>query len=162
MDNLSSIREIIKNNFKIVKGVEIKQNSPSSSYAARGVPFEIRVSHQVSIKNPLRICIARGYSCVGDALSEALQFAYCIEKFIDQKRFDSLDAYWVDIDQVDMRVNHVINTNGNKHYWEFTVDDIKARLIPTEVIPTGIDNICLLYTSPSPRDRTRSRMPSSA
>ena len=24
------------------------------------------------------------------------------------------------------------------------------------------DNLCLLYTSPSPRDRTRSRMPSSA
>ena len=29
--------------------------------------------------------------------------------------------------------------------------------------PYGIDPaICLLYTSPSPRDRTRSRMPSSA
>ena len=27
---------------------------------------------------------------------------------------------------------------------------------------TGLSNICLLYTSPSPRDRTRSRMPSSA
>ena len=26
----------------------------------------------------------------------------------------------------------------------------------------GLNNICLLYTSPSPRDRTRSRMPSSA
>ena len=26
----------------------------------------------------------------------------------------------------------------------------------------GKDKICLLYTSPSPRDRTRSRMPSSA
>ena len=26
----------------------------------------------------------------------------------------------------------------------------------------GIVNFCLLYTSPSPRDRTRSRMPSSA
>ena len=26
----------------------------------------------------------------------------------------------------------------------------------------GLINICLLYTSPSPRDRTRSRMPSSA
>ena len=25
-----------------------------------------------------------------------------------------------------------------------------------------LQNICLLYTSPSPRDRTRSRMPSSA
>ena len=30
-----------------------------------------------------------------------------------------------------------------------------------ESIPTH-DHICLLYTSPSPRDRTRSRMPSSA
>ena len=27
---------------------------------------------------------------------------------------------------------------------------------------SGYINICLLYTSPSPRDRTRSRMPSSA
>ena len=26
----------------------------------------------------------------------------------------------------------------------------------------NLDNACLLYTSPSPRDRTRSRMPSSA
>ena len=26
----------------------------------------------------------------------------------------------------------------------------------------GMNNSCLLYTSPSPRDRTRSRMPSSA
>ena len=26
----------------------------------------------------------------------------------------------------------------------------------------ALDNTCLLYTSPSPRDRTRSRMPSSA
>ena len=29
-------------------------------------------------------------------------------------------------------------------------------------IPTGESFVCLLYTSPSPRDRTRSRMPSSA
>ena len=28
--------------------------------------------------------------------------------------------------------------------------------------PTGVRYRCLLYTSPSPRDRTRSRMPSSA
>ena len=29
-------------------------------------------------------------------------------------------------------------------------------------IRNASDNVCLLYTSPSPRDRTRSRMPSSA
>ena len=31
-----------------------------------------------------------------------------------------------------------------------------------EIITDGGSVICLLYTSPSPRDRTRSRMPSSA
>ena len=30
------------------------------------------------------------------------------------------------------------------------------------IVADGILDICLLYTSPSPRDRTRSRMPSSA
>ena len=32
----------------------------------------------------------------------------------------------------------------------------------TEITSLAKKNICLLYTSPSPRDRTRSRMPSSA
>ena len=31
-----------------------------------------------------------------------------------------------------------------------------------ELYPEDAPNTCLLYTSPSPRDRTRSRMPSSA
>ena len=34
---------------------------------------------------------------------------------------------------------------------------VDPYLVPTEIFDT-----CLLYTSPSPRDRTRSRMPSSA
>ena len=33
---------------------------------------------------------------------------------------------------------------------------------PQTKILTGLCENCLLYTSPSPRDRTRSRMPSSA
>ena len=33
---------------------------------------------------------------------------------------------------------------------------------PTTMRLVGADGVCLLYTSPSPRDRTRSRMPSSA
>ena len=33
---------------------------------------------------------------------------------------------------------------------------------PEEKIAELEDKVCLLYTSPSPRDRTRSRMPSSA
>ena len=38
-------------------------------------------------------------------------------------------------------------------------DKIKAVL---EYVPSAVFPACLLYTSPSPRDRTRSRMPSSA
>ena len=39
----------------------------------------------------------------------------------------------------------------------------KLKLSEFRVAPENlIDNGCLLYTSPSPRDRTRSRMPSSA
>ena len=34
--------------------------------------------------------------------------------------------------------------------------------IPCKLLIYGSPNSCLLYTSPSPRDRTRSRMPSSA
>ena len=33
---------------------------------------------------------------------------------------------------------------------------------PQKLLPYECGIICLLYTSPSPRDRTRSRMPSSA
>jgi len=50
------------------------------------------------------------------------------------------------------------------------IEDVKKALNPTETLfvvdsMTGQDAVntaCLLYTSPSPRDRTRSRMPSSA
>ena len=37
--------------------------------------------------------------------------------------------------------------------------DLLRREVPAAPVP---DDVCLLYTSPSPRDRTRSRMPSSA
>ena len=43
----------------------------------------------------------------------------------------------------------------------FNVDDEDARFVRIEVESDDF-NGCLLYTSPSPRDRTRSRMPSSA
>ena len=41
---------------------------------------------------------------------------------------------------------------------------IQQRFVDERIPSSNIDwmNSCLLYTSPSPRDRTRSRMPSSA
>ena len=39
---------------------------------------------------------------------------------------------------------------------------LRAAVLETISEKTSLDICCLLYTSPSPRDRTRSRMPSSA
>ena len=55
-------------------------------------------------------------------------------------------------------------------YWtdeskDQTINDILMKPYPWQEADTNrLDkiNVCLLYTSPSPRDRTRSRMPSSA
>ena len=41
-------------------------------------------------------------------------------------------------------------------------DDARIGFPPVRSMGVPPTNICLLYTSPSPRDRTRSRMPSSA
>ena len=43
-----------------------------------------------------------------------------------------------------------------------TVDGAMDEMIKKANGKRTIPQICLLYTSPSPRDRTRSRMPSSA
>ena len=45
--------------------------------------------------------------------------------------------------------------------WGSGFDDANADSILNAAIDSGI-NFCLLYTSPSPRDRQKSRMPSSA
>ena len=44
----------------------------------------------------------------------------------------------------------------------YTVDDDYNDSRLDKWFKNEILNFCLLYTSPSPRDRTRSRMPSSA
>ena len=48
---------------------------------------------------------------------------------------------------------------------DFTINLEKTHQVISNVIRDGVSGLvvcCLLYTSPSPRDRTRSRMPSSA
>ena len=45
---------------------------------------------------------------------------------------------------------------------KITGNGSKILAFTSLTVAMGGDNFCLLYTSPSPRDRTRSRMPSSA
>ena len=70
---------------------------------------------------------------------------------------------WIDVDIAEKHAC-AVHKSGHAECWANNdVTDSRATL-PTsmgEVIDDWVD-ICLLYTSPSPRDRTRSRMPSSA
>ena len=45
---------------------------------------------------------------------------------------------------------------------EFTSTQLSINTTGTDELLDEIDGLCLLYTSPSPRDRQKSRMPSSA
>ena len=74
--------------------------------------------------------------------------------------------------------HHVVGTVRNQNLIEPTKDTLKSKDTPLDNLSfvvldllkdegwdeaaKGCRYTCLLYTSPSPRDRTRSRMPSSA
>ena len=72
---------------------------------------------------------------------------------------------------------HLVNSTKEQNKPEVTMSVSQASLVVTDIIELQNkliatqeqlikaleqNNACLLYTSPSPRDRTRSRMPSSA
>ena len=61
---------------------------------------------------------------------------------------------WVDYD-MDGDADIFVTSEANQH-------ERLYRNNGDETFTSITDNACLLYTSPSPRDRTRSRMPSSA
>ena len=61
--------------------------------------------------------------------------------------------------------NYSVGDNLSKTsnaYSAWTNDLLRKLVAGKTVIQPGESTGCLLYTSPSPRDRTRSRMPSSA
>ena len=79
-------------------------------------------------------------------------------KIMELNYWTQTEALSATYDEVKQEWEVLVNRNGEQ-----------VTLRPKQlVLATGMSgipnmpNICLLYTSPSPRDRTRSRMPSSA
>ena len=61
-----------------------------------------------------------------------------------------------------MAQNRILWTIGEIEVDDFVTLTFNARAVHFLDRECDYKNVCLLYTSPSPRDRTRSRMPSSA
>ena len=64
---------------------------------------------------------------------------------------------------------NILSEKYNIPNWYFTIEDLfknetldAVHICTTNLCHFPMSYLCLLYTSPSPRDRTRSRMPSSA
>ena len=67
----------------------------------------------------------------------------------------------------DVKPENIVMRGLTKQMLEHLADEFDKDCVPEEILdPVLVDfnlaHTCLLYTSPSPRDRTRSRMPSSA
>ena len=61
-----------------------------------------------------------------------------------------------------VHIDEVVVYERGKHFTEGQFRDEFGDEVEYPMISIGMFRGCLLYTSPSPRDRTRSRMPSSA
>ena len=58
---------------------------------------------------------------------------------------------------------HFKSTDGSRYWDEIIVaGEVPSGDSPQATNPPRLGTVCLLYTSPSPRDRVLSRMPSSA
>ena len=55
-----------------------------------------------------------------------------------------------------------VNTDNNYNPIDLSKSFLTKKTLPNQVSIQEGFNVCLLYTSPSPRDATLSRMPSSA
>ena len=64
-------------------------------------------------------------------------------------------SIYLDLDEIEEIIIHYFH-EANYEMAE------NAIALANQIFPNSISISCLLYTSPSPRDRTRSRMPSSA
>ena len=74
---------------------------------------------------------------------------------IGGEMFPETDEGWVN-----MRFKTPVGSS--LEYTNDKVKQVEQALAPFKEIDSILSNVCLLYTSPSPRDRQKSRMPSSA
>ena len=116
-------------------------------------------------KNRVQNCLSKGLTVIeGNAENDLQQFPNNSFDFVILSQ--TLQAF-LDPEKVISELLRVgkkaIVTIPNFGYWKVRLNLlIKGTMPVTENLPNEWYNTCLLYTSPSPRDLSTSRMPSSA
>ena len=77
-----------------------------------------------------------------------------------------MDIIWPDYEIIVSQAEEIIppkleNTKAPAYLAELKANDLLSKM-PEDFLLITADTVCLLYTSPSPRDQRGSRMPSSA
>ena len=117
---------------------------------------QFRKSGEPYISHPLSVALI---------LAELKLDYFCIVAAILHDCIEDTSVTKDDVgDQFGEQVAHIVEGVSNLTNLEFTSSTQKqAQNFQKLILAMSKDmRVCLLYTSPSPRDRTRSRMPSSA
>ena len=84
---------------------------------------------------------------------------------ITQRRFSRRNPLMVDVGSINNNNYSTSSILDNYHFGNHNAGGFSSHIYGENANDIAIhpsNGLCLLYTSPSPRDRTRSRMPSSA
>ena len=106
----------------------------------------------------------QGYNTYTQVMNWNIDFPYADKKNYVLTRKQGLAP----TEQVEfISENHIdflkkLKQQEGKDIWLIGGGQVNTMLLNENLIDEIILHVCLLYTSPSPRDRTRSRMPSSA
>ena len=162
----------MKNEFKVIADLVEKNTRVLDVGCADGVLMEfLRDNKNIDIrgleisKNKVQKCIEKGLTVIeGNAEFDLKQFP--------DKSFDyvvlsqTLQAFLnpeLVINELLRVGKKAIVTIPNFGYWKVRLHLlIKGTMPVTDTLPDQWYDTCLLYTSPSPRDKRQSRMPSSA
>ena len=117
----------------------------------------IKIENEVKVRIPLHML--DGIICFGSVTCSPFLLGYCAETGVTVTFLSQYGKFLCQV-QGATRGNILLRRAQYRMADNYLQS---ARLARSFVIgKIGNARICLLYTSPSPRDRTRSRMPSSA
>ena len=161
-------KQIFSSGMNLTKTYDLTDKEQGTGMECGGM---VEIMFEVFTKRPHIMIFGGGHIALElSKILDIIRFEYSVidnrKEFAEKTRFPrAVKIYHGDYADFDFEAEITDNCYGVivTHGHEYDKECL-AKLIKTQARYIGMigSKICLLYTSPSPRDRTRSRMPSSA